>query len=648
MIVPRPPARKYAICAGFAASEGPRGAPARVTVFRSMFRAVGQTCEHRAVHLEPRGRRPAPLVFRQGARAPYGIRWYGATSLFGHFRNLVSSAIASESIDSRDWMRPLPASEMLERVAQVLGLDKSVSKGGPTRPTTLLEHLDRPLWIDWVADTGDDRDVSEAVARMVFAEYTVDGASGGDEGPIELPRGDVLLFGGDTAYPVATADEIHRRVTQPWNEVLRSLGDAGARPRVLLGIPGNHDWYDGLDGFARFFRREVDSPETREEPGVESIAQPRGGRTLGRVERLLHLDEVGSVVRMFANVARGVRAFWSGKSLHRRGRLGLMGYEPVQESSYWALPLAPGLDLWGVDRQLGRLDYRQRAYFLQRREAVGTDARLWFVAPDPALAFGEPWEIGQKMLEGCGVALERDRVLYQCGDMHHYERRAAGGSMHVIAGGGGAFLHGTRIVADPRPADAAYPDAAASRRLALQVPFKLMLGRSGYLVHIAAALVTSLELAIGWHHFQRFVWTSAAVTLGVTVFLYAIAGHQRAHPWRVLALAVPFGAGLGLLPLGLSIALRAAAQVLPLLGRDTAVMVVDAFASALLVGVFFALCALGGLEMQQVYTVLGHPGFKHFVRMRVSPDGTIDAWVIGKDDPLARDGPWLVDRWTFR
>jgi hypothetical protein len=76
-------------------------------------------------------------------------------------------------------------------------------------------------------------------------------------------------------------------------------------------------------------------------------------------------------------------------------------------------------------------------------------------------------------------------------------------------------------------------------------------------------------------------------------------------------------------------------------------VLVHAYASALLYGLFLALCALGGLEMQQVFTVLGHPGFKSFVRMRVSPSGTIDAWVIGKDDPLASTGPWLVDRWTW-
>src|SRR5258708_7250884 len=147
------------------------------------------------IALAPRGDRAAPLVFKQGAHAPYAIRWYGATSLLGHFRNLIASAIASESVDSRDWMRPLSASEMLAAVTQVL---RVADRG------TLLASIDRPLWIDWVADTGDDHDVSKAVGRMLFADYTVD--DGG--APLVLPRGDVLLFGGDTAYPVATAEEI--------------------------------------------------------------------------------------------------------------------------------------------------------------------------------------------------------------------------------------------------------------------------------------------------------------------------------------------------------------------------------------------------------------------------------------------------------
>jgi hypothetical protein len=620
--------------------------------------------------LEPRGDRAGPLIFKQGAHPPYAIRWYGATSLFGHFRNLVATAIASESVDSRDWMRPLDPDEMLAAVTRVLKID---NKG------TLLESLGRPLWIDWVADTGDDHDVSQAVGRMIFAEYACDEHAG----TTVLPRGDVLLFGGDIAYPVATADEIYRRVVKPWNEVLRerivamktiSPHAKRDRPRVLLAIPGNHDWYDGLDGFARLFRHAAESPaRLRGDPhrasdpvDASGIASDAGGhvaahddemlrarlghlrdRNVGLVARSLHLDEVGGTLKMIRDAARAIRAFWRGTKVDRRRRLTLEGYESVQESSYWALPLAPGVDLWGVDRQLGRLDFRQRAYFHSRRRTIKGDAGIWLVAPDPAIAFGEHWDFGERMLRACDLSLDRDRVLYQCGDLHQYERRVVKRSLHVIAGGGGAFLHGTRTVPDPAPAAAAYPNATITRRLALEVPLKLMLGRAGYLVHIAAALVASIELGVGWHARQRFVWVSVLASAAIVWMLYVIAGHQRAHPRRVLAVAIPFGAALGLLPMALSLPLRAAAHLVPLLGRDTIVTVVDAFAGAFVFGLFLAVCALGGLEMQQAFTVLGHPGFKHFVRMRVLPDGTIDAWVIGKDDPLANEGPWLIDRFTW-
>jgi len=590
--------------------------------------------------LVPRGDRSAPLVFKQGSRPPYAIRWYGATSLWGHFRNFVSTAIARESVDSRDWMRPLDAAEMLANVTRVLGVE---AKG------TLLESLGRPLWIDWIADTGDDRDVSEAVARMVFDTYTVE--EGGTD--LALPRGDVLLFGGDTAYPVATTEEIYRRVVQPWNEVLREpTMDRTPGRRVLLGIPGNHDWYDGLDGFGRLFRKRPLRAELEEgeaPPAPESrppSAPPPSG--VGRLARRLHLDELRGSIEIIAGVLRGIGALWSGRTVEHRRRLAFDGYEPVQEASFWALPLAPGLDLWGVDRQLGRLDYRQRAYFQGRRRNGGSAGGVWLAAPDPAFSHGEPWIHGQKMLSACGLSFENDRVLYQCGDMHHYERRDLGASMHVISGGGGAFLHGTRIVPDPQPAAAAYPDARATRRLALQVPFRLMLGRSGYLVHIAAGTVAALELGMDWHHWSRMWWVAAVASLFVTWALYSIAGHHRAYPRRVLALALPFGVAFGSLPPTIVSLLRFAGHYVPVLGRDAAAVIVYAFVGAFLFGCFLAICALQGLEMQQVFTVLGHPGFKHFVRMRVSPDGTIDAWAIGKDDPLQPEGPWLIDRWSWR
>jgi hypothetical protein len=601
------------------------------------------------VRLEPRGERAAPLVFKQGAHPPYAIRWYGATSLFGHFRNFIASAIASESVDSRDWMRPLAPEELLANALNALSLD-------PTKQT-LLDGMGSgergPLWIDFVADTGDDRDVSQAVARMVFSEFTVD-EKGENGGELVLPRGDVLVFGGDTAYPVATAEEIFRRVVAPWNEVLREPGGNDERTRVLLGIPGNHDWYDGLDGFGRLFRRNPRSLGVGKKshealrPG-DARRAARRGRKVGLVARSLHLDEVGGTLRMISEGAKTVVAFFRGTKVARRKRLGLDGYEAIQESSYWALPLAPGLDLWGADRQLGRLDFRQRGYFQDRRRAASEDARIWFIAPDPAIAFGETYDAGARMLSACKLSFDRDRLFYLSGDVHHYERRTLGTSgraLHVIAGGGGAFLHGTRItVPASGPAACAYPDGPTTRALVVQMPLKLMLGRAGYLVHIALALIASVEFGAGLEG-GRYAFRSASlfVTLGITALLYGIAGHKRMHPMRVFAIALPYALALGLMPWGLALIMP---RVVPLLERDTAVLVVYAFLGSLVFGLFLATLAVLGIELQQAFTVLGHPGFKHFVRLRVSPAGKIDAWAIGKDDPLAEPGPWLIDRWSW-
>jgi len=45
--------------------------------------------------------------------------------------------------------------------------------------------------------------------------------------------------------------------------------------------------------------------------------------------------------------------------------------------------------------------------------------------------------------------------------------------------------------------------------------------------------------------------------------------------------------------------------------------------------------------------VLGHPGYKHFVRLCVHPDGKVEAWAIGKDDVLADGDPLLIDRFDW-
>jgi hypothetical protein len=263
------------------------------------------------------------------------------------------------------------------------------------------------------------------------------------------------------------------------------------------------------------------------------------------------------------------------------------------------------------------------------------------------MAFGEKHETGARMLSACRLSLERDAVFYLTGDMHHYERRVPSlCSLHVIAGGGGAFLHGTRISRSPGgPPTCVWPSASTSRRLVLQVPLKLMVGSAGFILHVSFAVAALFELGASARGTEALVAAACVVAVGLAGALYANVGHNRAHPLAVSAVAIPFGAGLGLLPMALRLALP---RVVPAIDWDLGVLLVYAFAGALGIGMFLALIAILGLEHQQAFSVLSHPGFKHFVRLCVNTDGRIEAWTIGKDDPLGSGEPTLIDRFEWK
>src|SRR5262245_4866540 len=330
-------------------------------------RGVGGETESDFLTLSPRQETGRTGRFHRGTHPPFAIRWFGSSALAGHLRHLVATAAASNDLDIRDWMQPDQPAILLDRVCEILGAS--------TCGSNLTERLGREVWIDFVADTGDDHDVSLAVGNMLFSEYSLSG----DETRI-LPRGDVLLFGGDTAYPAATANELQRRLLQPWNSLLRQK-KRGQRPRVLLGIPGNHDWYAGLDGFGRLFRKSVlhgqVEPIRKQEPASSPI-DSKLRRVEGFFERHLHLDELAESVNLAQEAIESLGAFVRGSQVKRLSRLALAGYRAVQEASYWALPLAPDLDLWGVDRQLRNADFRQRVFFANRR-AGAQPRRILFV-----------------------------------------------------------------------------------------------------------------------------------------------------------------------------------------------------------------------------------------------------------------------------
>ena len=543
--------------------------------------------------------------------------WFGLRSFYGHLWHLVASAIATQDIDSRDWMTADTPTSLTARAAATIDPARAAA-GAPS----LTESLGRDVIIDYIADTGDDAEVSRAMAELLVASYRLPC----DGGELVVGRGDVLLFGGDTAYPVATASEIEARLLRPWNEVFATHHDG--KKRVLLGIPGNHDWFDGLDGFARMFRARQ-GPLEEERPITAGAEQP------------------------VAHLVSWMEAFAMGKHVVKRRALPLVGYEPVQRASYFALTLAPGLDLWGVDRQLRQVNFQQRRFFWEQRNRA-PDHTLLLCLPDPLRAYFVANPPGTQMLQALALNPERDPMLCLAGDVHHYERWHMGPSVHLVAGGGGAFLHGARVRRGKRVPLCEFPGPRASAALLKQVPWRVATGQAGLLPHLTLALFFGPALGVGLapgHPSTQLISVAAAA---VSALVFALlGGWRRPRFFTVLLLAVACGVALGGMPLVVHDTLAWAFHTFGWSSPDRLFAVVSyagaVFGGAFVFGGYLAALAWLNLNHDQAFAALGHPGYKHFVRMRVRADGSaVDAWVIGRVDPIADSGEVLVDHLTFR
>jgi hypothetical protein len=557
--------------------------------------------------------------FTRGRERPRGVVWFGVRSFWGHWRHFLAAAIATEDVDSRDWMTPDAPALLLAHVVERLG--------GDTRAATLSEALGRDLFVDYIADTGDDAGVSREVARMLFADYELPAPERPGEW-LSAPRGELLIFGGDTAYPVATALEIHNRVIVPFNQVLETL-PPDPTPRVLLGIPGNHDWYDGLDGFARMFRR-------------------RSG----------HDDAPASTVafspEMRQHYAEWAREFVRGGKIEKPRALVLRGYAPVQNASYFTLALTPQVQILAVDRQLRTPDARQRRFLIDAYESHPERA-IWALLPDPVFRFGGASDSGTAMVESLRFDLGARDHFVLTGDVHHYERLERDRLLHVTAGGGGAFLHPTRIARGGMPVERTWPDAQQCQRLLRSVPLKVALGRSGVLPHLLLFALFAPAIDFGSRFWDRrgvIMAAPVATTLVLTTILALIGGVRRRKSVLPLALSAALLAALA--PVLTSFALGRTLEYLSLEVTSSVAAALTLAAavvtSAWIFGAYLSLLTRSGFEHTQAFTALDHPGFKHFVRLRVRADGRgIDGWCIGLVDPLGPDQrPVLVDTFVWR
>src|SRR3954452_20504442 len=302
---------------------------------------------------------------------------------------------------------------------------------------TLAPDADGGLWFDHVADVGDGFDPTYTVARLLAVDdLTVDPPPGVEETPLRLPRGRLLILGGDEVYPTPSSTAYEDRMKGPYRAAL-AAGAAGPAP-ILVALPGNHDWYDGLTAFLRLFAQ--------------------------------------------------------------RRRLG--GWRTVQTRSYFAVQLPERWWLVGVDTQLGTyIDDPQIRYFREHLSAqLQPGDGVILAVPSPTWvhtgqqdgdAFNALHYFEREVVEQ-HTDLETGRSrptgarvrLWLTGDLHHYaryEELADDGAplpegearQFVTCGLGGAYLLDTHRLPDtlelPSPR-ARMVDHASPRRFALRSP----------------------------------------------------------------------------------------------------------------------------------------------------------------------------------
>ena len=473
------------------------------------------------------------------------------------------------------------------------------------------------IWIDYLADTGDGWNATYAVAYAVSQpELEVDA---GDGERLRLPRGEVLVFGGDEVYPTPSREEYHRRLIVPYEA---AFGDERpAESPHVFAIPGNHDWYDGLTAFARLFCSRV------------------GGRHFA-------------------------------------------GWRTRQRRSYFALKLPGRWWLIGSDGQLqSDIDTPQIEYFRQianRHMQAGDHAIVCLAAPVWVQAHKYRQYGG--LFDETDLLYLRDEIfarrgvqmtVFLAGDNHHYRRHEETAPVDpgspiqkITSGGGGAFLHPThdedvseleeeRVSPDePRrqfALKASYPSPRRSHRLtyrnllfAYRSPRFGIVPAAVYLMTVwmvSAAVVqpgpggVADAIEVTFQAFNR----NPALTLWVLFLVAALVTfndtHSRLYRWigglahAAAHWACMFAIGWGALWLTVQIApdwrpLRLGAVAL-LVGAGGWI------AGSALMGLYLLISLnVFGRHSEQAFSALRIEDFKHFLRLHIAPDGALTIYPI--------------------
>ncbi|MBM2618030.1 metallophosphoesterase [Actinoplanes sp. LDG1-06] len=476
---------------------------------------------------------------------------------------------------------------------------------------------DGELWLDYVADLGDGFNATYSVAYLLAQpRLEVGGAS--------LPRGRLLLMGGDQVYPLASGDGYESRMKGPYRAALPEP-PAGAPQPTLFALPGNHDWYDGLTAFIRLFARRKD------------------------------------------------------------GHIG--GWRTEQRRSYFAVKLPANWWLFAIDEQFGAyIDDPQLQYFEEAAHHLGPHDRVILMTPSPkwVKAKDAPEDYDaidyfiRKILDPTGATT---RVLVS-GDMHHYARYSDPDREMITCGGGGAYLLGTqdlpnelivpqpdtltrnRSVSKPYAFRKSYPDAAASKRMGWSVFHRVPTRNPGFvtmlgIIHVLTMLAMAGASTDGAGIVARLFSIPLSVMLvliigGSVAFAQPPKADKPKHARHWIAGLLHAFAHIGLAVFGtwlwLQLPFHDWTWPGPLVVAAVVYGPVFGFLATQVTALYLLLASLVGVNVNELFAGQGIEDAKSFLRMHIDREGTLTIHPIAVEkicrkwtaDPHgAPDSSWL-------
>jgi hypothetical protein len=462
------------------------------------------------------------------------------------------------------------------------------------------------LWLDYVADLGDGFHATYSVAYLLAQPQV-------EVGGQLLPRGQVLLMGGDQVYPLARSDGYENRTKGPYRAALPESPPDAPTP-TLFALPGNHDWYDGLTAFLRLFARRKD------------------------------------------------------------GHLG--AWRTQQHRSYFAVRLPADWWLFAIDEQFGAyIDDPQLLYFEKAAKAVGPQDRIILMTPSPtwvkAADKPEAYDAVDYFIRTILAPTGANVRLLVSGDLHHYARYTGEDRELITCGGGGAYLLGThqlpeqltvppentltRSASRSRKYDlvSRFPDAKASRRMGWgvfhQVPrrnpgFATMLGIVQTLTMLAMAGAASSGGGIQRLFSIPLLLMLVLIMTGTILFAQPSSANENKHT-RHWVLGIVHGfAQIALVAGGtwvwLHLSFHDWAWPGPLVVAAVVYGPIIGFVATQLLSLYMLVASYFDVNVNELFAGQGIEDAKSFLRMHIAADGTLTIHSIGIDRICRR---WVAD-----